>query len=500
MNATLVLIIILSYFGLLLGISYFTGRKAGNSGYFLGNKQSPWWVLAFGLIGDSLSGVTFVSVPGAVGTGQFGYMQIVFGYVFGYLVISELLLPIYYKYNLTSIYSYLAQRLGKNSQKTGSFFFLLSRTIGAAFRLYITLIVLNKFLFEPFGIGFEMAAAIIIMLILLYTVQGGIKTLVWTDMLQSGFLLAGLILSVLFIALHMDLISSRNIFSAFGNITSAVANSGYSRIFFFDDWNAKNHFVKQFFGGAFIAIAMTGLDQNMMQKNLSARSLGEAKKNIRVFSVVVVLVNFVFVSLGALLYMYAAKNGIEIPKSTDELFPLIAIKYLGTAASVAFILGIAAATFSSADSVLTTLTTAFCIDFLGMDDHSDKDQARLNRTRTFVHVGFAVVLLGTIILFRNWNDEAVILKVFKAANLTYGPLIGLFAFAMFTKFRVYDRLVPMMCIIPPVVCFYLDKYASVWFSGYQFGNELLILNGVLTFTGLVLLINRKAGQNLREAN
>lgn len=491
MNATLVLLIICGYFSLLLLISYYTARKAGNSGYFLGNKQSPWWVLAFGLIGDSLSGVTFVSVPGQVGTAQFSYMQIVLGYIFGYLVISEVLLPVYYKYNLTSIYSYLKQRLGPNAQKSGSFFFLLSRTIGAAFRLYITLIVLNAFLFKPFGISFELAAAIIIILILVYTVKGGIKTLVWTDMLQSGFLLAGLILSVLFIAVELDLVQSRGIMGL-GNIATAVANSKYSRIFFFDDINSSSHFLKQFFGGAFIAIAMTGLDQNMMQKNLSARTLGEAKKNIRVFSLVVVAVNLVFVSLGALLYMYADVKGIAIPKSTDELFPLIAINYLSAAAGVAFILGIAAATFSSADSVLTTLTTAFCIDFLGMDDHAPQaDQKRLTRIRTIVHVGFAVVLLGTIILFRNWNNDAVIKQVFVAANFTYGPLIGLFAFSLFTKFRVYDRLVPIICILPPIACYFLNLHSKEWFGGYAFGNELLILNGLLTFAGLMLLIKRK---------
>jgi Na+/proline symporter len=338
-----------------------------------------------------------------------------------------------------------------------------------------------------------MAAAIIIALILLYTVKGGIKTLVWTDVLQSGFLLAGLILSVIFISLELNLIDDWGILFSFDNIASAVSKSGHSQIFFFDDWNAKNHFVKQFLGGAFIAIAMTGLDQNMMQKNLSARSLGEAKKNIRVFSIVVVLVNFVFVALGALLYMYAAEKGIAIPKSTDELFPLVAIDYLFPAASVAFILGIAAATFSSADSVLTTLTTAFCIDFLGMDDHAakDKDQAKLKRTRIGVHIAFSVILFGTIVLFRNWNNDAVITQVFTAANFTYGPLIGLFAFSMFTKFKVYDRLVPVICLVPPVVCFFLNVNSKEWFGGYVFGNELLIINGLLTFAGLMLLVNRK---------
>lgn len=483
MSATLVLTIISGYFALLLIISFITSRKAGNDAYFKGNKQSPWWVLAFGLIGDSLSGVTFVSVPGKVGVEQFAYMQIVLGYVFGYLVISEVLLPVYYKYNLTSIYSYLNKRLGPNSQKAGSFFFLVSRTIGAAFRLYVTLIVLGEFLFKPFGVSFEVAAFIIILLILLYTIKGGIKTLVWTDMLQSGFLLAGLIISVILIASNLDL--------SFTGTFAAIRDSNYSRIFFFDDWNAKTNFFKQFFGGAFVAIAMTGLDQNMMQKNLSARTLGEAKKNIRVFSIVVVIVNFIFVSLGALLYLYAQKNGIAIPAKTDTLFPLLAIKYLGVAASVAFILGIAAATFSSADSVLTTLTTAFCIDFLGMDDHSKKEQKSIQRTRTIVHVGFAVVLLVTLIVFNNYNNDAVISQVFTVANFTYGPLIGLFAFSLYTKRNVYDKWVPVACLASPVICYFLNANSKEWFSGYMFGNELLIVNGLITFAGLMLLTKKE---------
>lgn len=486
MSATLVLVIVCGYFALLLLISYFTARKATNDSYFKGNQQSPWWVLAFGLIGDSLSGVTFVSVPGKVGLEQFSYMQIVLGYVFGYLVISEVLLPIYYKYNLTSIYSYLNKRLGPNSQKAGSFFFLVSRTIGAAFRLYVTLIVLGEFLFKPFGVSFEIAAAIIIILILLYTIKGGIKTLVWTDMLQSGFLLAGLILCFLLLAWELGILQHRGIWG-WTEIFSTVADSNYARIFFFDDWNAKNNFFKQFFGGAFIAIAMTGLDQNMMQKNLSARTLGEAKKNIRAFSIVVVIVNFVFVSLGGLLYMYAEQKGIEIPKSTDTLFPLVAIKYLGVAASVAFILGIAAATFSSADSVLTTLTTAFCIDFLGMDDHNTKTEAQLTRTRTMVHIGFAVILLLTLILFNNYNNDAVITQVFVFAGFTYGPLIGLFAFSLYSKRVVYDKWVPVICLISPILCYILNTHSKEWFSGYALGNELLILNGLITFSGLFLI-------------
>lgn len=482
MSANAVLLLIGLYFALLLSITYFTARKATHGGYLFGNKQTAWWVLAFGLIGDSLSGVTFVSVPGAVGQGQFAYMQMVLGYVPGYWVISELLLPLYYKHNVTSIYTILERKMGATSQKTGSFFFLLSRTIGASYRLYIALLVLNVYLFSRIGLGFEWAAVIIITLIFIYTIKGGIKTLVWTDMLQSGFLLAGVGLSVVFIAQALKI--------DFSSLPSTIANSNYSQVFFLENPLAKSYFWKQFLGGAIMAIAMTGLDQNMMQKNLSAKTLAEAQKNIRWFSVVVVLVNLVFVSLGALLYMYAGQEGIAIPKNTDELFPMLALNYLGTAASVVFLLGITAATFSSADSVLTTLTTSYLVDMLGYKNEADFEKPKVKALKNYVHFGFAVIIVLVIVAFREWNNDSVINQVFFAANLTYGPLVGLFAFALFIKRGLNQALVPIVCIIAPLVSFYIDYKCKQVKNGYMFGNELMIVNAVITLI-LLLAISKK---------
>jgi Na+/proline symporter len=347
MTTTIILGSIVLYFSLLLLISWYTSRNVDSQSYFNGNKQSPWYLVAFGLIGDSLSGVTFISVPGAVMNQQFGYMQLVLGYLLGYLVIAQVLLPLYYRLNLTSIYSYLGTRFGTNSQKTGSFFFILSRLIGAAFRLYISATVLQLFIFDQWNIPFWLTVSIVIVLILIYTYRGGIKTLVWTDTLQSGFLLMGVILSIVAIASALDL--------NFVEMVQTVRNSEYSQVFFWD-WHEKSFFFKQFFSGAFIAIVMTGLDQNMMQKNLSCKSLGEAQKNIYWFSFVLIFVNIFFMSLGALLYTYANEMSIALPAKTDQLFPLLALNHLGLFASIVFILGITAATFSSADSVLTTLT------------------------------------------------------------------------------------------------------------------------------------------------
>ncbi|MEI6881345.1 MAG: sodium:solute symporter [Bacteroidota bacterium] len=483
MSPYIILSSVVGYFALLLLIAWYTSRNASSDSYFIGNKQSPWYIVAFGLIGDSLSGVTFISVPGAVGTNQFSYMQMVLGYVIGYLVISQLLLPLYYRLNLTSIYSYLHQRFGTSSQKSGSFFFLVSRLVGAAFRLYIALIVLDVYFFSSFHIPFALSAAIVIALILLYTYKGGIKTLVWTDTLQSGFLLLGVIFSIYFVCkeLHLNLAET----------IVAVKQSPYSQIFFFDDWMSKNHFIKQFMGGMFIAIVMTGLDQNMMQKNLSCRSLGDAQKNIRWFSVVVVFINLLFVSLGALLYLYAQQNGLNIPAKTDQLFPSIALNNVGGVGAIVFILGITAATFSSADSVLTTLTTSFCIDFLGYDEKHET--VTLKRNRQFIHIGFAVLLLLLIVLFKELNNDAVINQVFKFAGYTYGPLLGMFAFGLFSKRFVMDKWVPFICLVSPIVCYVLDTNSKEWFGGYQFGNELLIANGLITFVGL-MIISRNRNQ------
>lgn len=480
MSPVFFLISIVLYFSILLTIAWYTSRKATSISYYLGNKQSPWFLVAFGLIGDSLSGVTFVSIPGAVVNDKFSYMQIVLGYLVGYFVIAKVLLPLYYRLKLTSIYSYLGERFGSSSEKTGSFFFILSRLIGAAFRLYISAAVLQIFIFNQWGIPFWLTTTIVIGLILLYTYRGGIKTLVWTDSVQSGFLLLGVILSIIVIARELSL--------DFTGMISTVKNSPYSQIFFWD-WHEKNFFFKQFFSGVFIAIVMTGLDQNMMQKNLSLKSLPDAQKNIYWFSSILIFVNLFFVSLGALLYTYATSKGITLPVKTDELFPMLALTQLGVFAAVVFMLGITAATFSSADSVLTTLTTSFCIDILKMK--SDKESLKQKNTRHLVHVSFAVLLLLVIIVFREINNDAVINSVFKVAGYTYGPLLGLFAFGLYTKFSVRDKFVPVVCIIAPVISYLLDINSVELFNGYKFGFEILILNGLLTFIGLYTIKSSK---------
>jgi len=469
--------VLTAYFAVLFAISWFTSRKATDSAYYLGNKASPWIAVAFGLIGDSLSGVTFVSVPGAVATGQFGYMQMVFGYLLGYFVIATVLLPLYYKKNLISIYAYLGERFGSNAQKTGSLFFVMSRVVGAAFRLYISATVLQIFIFNSWGVPFELTVTMIIALILLYTYRGGIKTLVWTDTLQSSFLLAGVILSIIVICNRLDLNAA--------GLIETVRDSPYSKIFFWDI-QAPEYFFKQFISGALIAIVMTGLDQNMMQKNLSIRTLPEAQKNIMWFSVVLIFINLFFVSLGALLYTYADTMHIAIPDRSDQLFPILALDHLGVFASIVFILGISAATFSSADSVLTTLTTSFCIDVLGWNTQQT-ESPRHRRTRHLVHVAFACVLLLVIIVFNAINNDSVISQVFTAAGYTYGPLLGLFAFGLMSKRTIRDKAVLPVCLIPPVLCYFINANAAVWFNGYRIGYELLLLNGILTFLGLWLI-------------
>lgn len=482
MSTYIILLSVVGYFGLLVLIAWYTSRKADSNSYFTGNKQSPWYIVAFGLIGDSLSGVTFISVPGAVATNQFSYMQMVLGYIIGYLIIAQFLLPLYYRLNLISIYSYLEQRFGKTSQKTGSLFFILSRIVGAAFRLYIALIVLDVYFFSTFHIPFFISVLIVIGLILLYTYKGGIKTLVWTDTLQSAFLLAGVALSIYVLSSQMNL--------SWADSFTLVKESPMSKLFFFDDWLSKNHFIKQFFGGVFIAIAMTGLDQNMMQKNLSCKTLADAQKNIRWFSIVVVLINLLFVSLGVLLYHFAASKGIAIPEKTDQLFPSIALNYVGGVGAIIFILGITAATFSSADSVLTTLTTSFCIDILGYDE--EKETKEHKQKRHYIHIGFALLLFVLIILFKELNNDAVINQVFKFAGYTYGPLLGLFAFGLFNKIKINDKLTPIVCLVAPTICYVLDSNSKQWLNGYQFGQELLIINGLLTFMGLWLIKQNSA--------
>ncbi len=478
MSPALILACVGGYFAFLLLIAWFTSRNAGNNAYFLGNKASPWYAVAFGLIGDSLSGVTFISVPGKVAADKFSYLQIVFGYMLGYVVIAEILLPLYYKLNLISIYGYLRQRFGPRSQKTGSVFFLLSRLLGAAARLYLAASVFQVFVFDQWKIPFWLTVSVTIGLILAYTYRGGIKTLVWTDTFQSTFLLLGVGLSIVIIARSLDL--------GLSQLITTVKNSDLSQTFFWD-WRATNYFWKQFCAGAFIAIAMTGLDQNMMQKNLSCRSLREAKRNIYAFTGVMVLVNLLFVSLGVLLYQYAAARGVEIPGQTDKLFPTLALHHLGTFAAVVFVVGLTAATFSSADSVLTTLTTSFCMDLLGMEERKDMTDADRTKLRHQVHVGFAVVLWLVILGFKMLNSKAIIDAIFTLASYTYGPLLGLFAFGLFARAQANDRWVPVVCCVAPLICLVLQQNSAAWFHGYKIGFELLILNGLLTFVGLWLI-------------
>jgi Na+/proline symporter len=485
-SPALILSCVGAYFGFLLLIAWFTSRKAGNDAYFLGNKASPWYAVAFGLIGDSLSGVTFISVPGKVSVDQFSYLQLVLGHVVGYVVIAEILLPLYYKLNLTSIYTYLRQRYGPNSQKIGAGFFLVSRLLGAAARLFLAASVFQLFVFDQWRIPFWFTVSVIIVLILAYTYRGGIKTLVWTDTFQSTFLLLGVGLSIVAIGRQLDL--------GVGEMINTVRNSEMSRTFFWD-WRGTNYFWKQFCAGAFIAIAMTGLDQNMMQKNLSCRTLGAAKKNIYAYTGVMLLVNVLFVSLGVLLFHFASVKGIATPKGTDYLFPTLALSSLGTFAAVVFVIGLTAATFSSADSVLTTLTTSFCIDMLGMEERKEMTDQQRTVLRHKVHIGFAVLLWLVILAFEVANRGAIITAVLTLASYTYGPLLGLFAFGLFARARAKDQWVPVVCCAAPLICFVLQmlqKYFPHWFNGYKIGIELLAMNGLLTFIGLWLVRDKAA--------
>jgi Na+/proline symporter len=483
MSPYLILGSIGGYFLLLLLIAWYTSRKTNSEGYFLGNKSSPWFAVALGMIGDSLSGVTFISVPGKVGTPtHFSYLQLVIGFWLGYFVIAYVLLPVYYRMNLTSIYTYLETRFGKNSQKTGALYFILSRLLGAAARLYLTASVIQYFVFDQFGVPFWLSVTIIIILILLYTYKGGIQTLVWTDTFQSLLLLGAVIFTIVSITNSLDW--------SISDMIGKVYNSEYANVLVFD-WHGRSFWLKDLIGGMFISITMTGLDQNMMQKNLSCPNLKDAQKNVISFSFVMVLVNVFFLSLGALLYMYSAQIGFAIPAKTDELFPQLALNHLGFATGIAFIIGLTASTFSSADSVLTTLTTSFYIDFLQLDKNTVLTEEQKNRKRHITHVTFAVLLLAVILLFKAFNNNAIIDTIFIVASYTYGPLLGLFAFGLLTKRKVKDVYVPLVCIDAPLLTYIIATVAPYWLGGYNFGFELLLLNGILTFIGLQLIAVKK---------
>jgi Na+/proline symporter len=483
MTSVEIIIILASYFLLLLLISFFTGQKTENDAFFLGNKKSPWYVVAFGMIGASLSGVTFISVPGWVGSSQFSYMQMVVGYLLGYFIIAQVLLPLYYKLNLTSIYTYLDQRFGRVSYKTGASFFLFSRTIGAAFRLYLVANVLQMTIFSTYNVPFWVTVAVTILLIWLYTFKGGIKTIVWTDTLQTLFMLLAVAFSIYFISDAMNL--------SFLGMVDAIKESEYSRIWFFDNPNERIFFFKQFLSGAFITIVMTGLDQDMMQKNLSCKSLKDAQKNMYWYGAAFVPVNLLFMSLGVLLYLFAAQHGIDIPEKADDLFPIIATQgHLTKMITVFFMLGLIAAAYSSADSALTSLTTSFSIDILDIQN-SNYSKSKQEKIRKTVHVGISILLGLVILVFGALNNDSVISSLFKFAGYTYGPLLGLFTFGLFTNYTVKDNWVWFIAILSPIICVFASMYEKELFGGYRIGFELLIYNGILTFIGLFLIRNKK---------
>lgn len=480
MSPALVLTIIIAYFSLLMAVARYTSRGATTETFFTADRSAPWYLVAFGMIGTSLSGVTFISVPGAVGKQAFSYFQMVLGYLPGYAFIALVLMPLYYRLNLISIYTYLEERFGFWAYKTGSFFFILSRSIGSAFRLYLTALVLQLGIFEPWGIPFELNVLVTIALIWVYTFKGGIKTIIFTDTLQTFFLVSALVISIFLIAGELNL--------DFFGLTETVWESPRSRIFFWD-WNDDKNFFKQFLAGTFIAVTMTGMDQDLMQKNLTCKSLKDAQKNMFSFCMVLVAVNFLFLTLGSLLYAYAENRGIEVPAKTDSLYPMLALNHFGLLVAVFFLLGITASSYASADSALASLTTAFCVDFLDFKNRTD--EAEKARLKLRVHAGFSLLLYLIILIFKWINDDAVINAVFRAAGYTYGPLLGLFTFGLFTGLKVHDRAVPFVCTASPLICYVLNANSAQWFNGFKFGFELLIVNGAITFVGLLLFSRRK---------
>ncbi len=479
MTPTNILLLVVGYFLMLLAISYLTGKNDTNDDFFKAGKKSPWYLVAFGMIGASLSGVTFISVPGWVDASQFSYMQVVLGYLLGYIITAYVLLPVYYKQNVTSIYQYLDDRFGFVSYKVGAVSFFVSRVLGAAFRLFLVAIVLQQFVFDELGVPYEVTVIISVLLIWIYTFKGGIKTIVWTDTLQTLFMLISVGLSIYFILDKMDW--------TFSEFLTSDEFKQYNKTLFVDDFMASNHLVKSFLGGMFVTICMTGLDQDMMQKNLTVGTLKDSQKNMLSFSVVLVIVTFVFMLLGALLFIYAKKNGISLPlmdgkPKSDLLFPEIALNSdLGITVAITFMLGLIAAAYSSADSALTSLTTSFCVDFLGIEKRPENGR---NRIRKLTHVGMSIMLILVVILFKHVLDTNVIDGLLKVAGYTYGPLLGLFAFGIFTKHQVKDKWVWLVALFSVLITIALGKVEPGDIGGYTFGYELLPLNGLITFIGL----------------
>ena len=482
LSPQLILFILIGYFLMLILIAYLTSRgSSDNHSFFMAKRQSPWYLIAIGMIGTSISGVTFISVPGWVEARSMSYMQTVFGFLLGYTVISFVLMPMYYKLNLISIYTYLEKRFGTASYKTGSAFFLLSRTIGSGFRLYLAAMVMHQFVTSPFGIPFWLTVAITIGLIWSYTFKGGVKTIIWTDLIQTLCLITTLVMTLYIVGDRLGLDIS--------GIIRTVTESPKSQVFFFENgWGDAKNFFKQFLAGASICIVMSGLDQDIMQKNLTVKTLRGAQINMMSYGALLAFINLLFLVLGILLFMYAKQNNIAIPivngtPRTDLLFPTIALNYSTPFIGVLFFLGLLASTYASADSALTALTTAFCIDFLGFQKKETQEE-KTHTTRTLVHLGFSVLLFFIIIIFYIINDSSVIEAIYKAAGYTYGPLLGLFAFGFLTKKKIRDHLAPYICIASPILTYIINENSVAWFNGYKFDFEILILNGLITFVGL----------------
>jgi len=491
MTPAAILSLMVIYFAILFAIAYFTSKNNnGNEAFFSANKNAKWYLVAFGMIGTALSGVTFISVPGEVGSPngeQFKYFQFVIGNAIGFILVAKVLLPLYYRMNLTSIYSYIEDRLGYYSYKTAASIFLISRTIGSSFRLYLVVIVLQRFVFDFYQIPFTVTVLIALALIFSYTYRGGLKTIIITDTLQTFFLVSAVVLTIYFICQSLNL--------SFIEAFETIKKSQYSQIFFFDDFqNSRFHFIKQILGGIFVTIAMVGLDQDLMQKNLSCATIGEAQKNMFTFTGIFVIINLFFLSVGALLYIYANKNGIEIPKDlitgklrTDLLFPEIAFHHLSFIPSLVFLLGITAATFATTDSALTALTTSFCVGFLDMKKKKNSNNKALVKTRHLIHLGFSFLMFITILIFNTINDSSVVGMIFRVASYTYGPLLGLYCFGLLWKSKtVKDKFVPFVCLASPVMSYFISENSTNLF-GYTFDNELIIVNGLLTLLGLVLI-------------
>ena len=498
MSPVLLFSFVLGYFLLLLGVSMYTARNATNESFFIGNRNSNWMLVAFGMIGTSLSGVTFVSVPGTVGNisgvsyNGFSYFQVVLGYILGYMVIAYVLIPLYYKLNLTSIYHYLDQRFGRESYKTGALFFIISRTFGATARLFLVINVLQIFILDEMGVPFVLTSAIILFMILLYTFKGGVKTIVYTDTLQTTFMLAGLIICIVYLLTQIDL--------SFLQVVDSMQEKGYTKLWI-TNFNSKSHVLKNIIGGAVIAIAMTGLDQEMMQKNISVRTMKDSQKNILTFTTIMVIVNLLFLFLGGLLYLYTTLNGGAYDGNQllfegknvigDDLFPTIALFHLPPAIGVIFIIALISALFPSADGALTALTSSFCIDILGIRRQDGLTEEKQKNTRIFVHLSFAIVFLICVMVFKWINNKSIIGIILDLAGYTYGPLLGLFSFGMLTK-RILPKGygVTVVCLLAPAICYALGKAAPSLFNEYQIGFEMLLINGMLTFFGLWILSKR----------